>query len=92
MFSNEKISEMFTSKESVAETQKTLAALIDAREKALSHINEKDQMHGFSTMALHMESMALTMANNTISELYMKTLRLERELAELRAQSGHFSA
>ncbi|HCP9864527.1 TPA: hypothetical protein OF771_004981, partial [Escherichia coli] len=79
-------------KESVAEIQKTLAAMINAREKALTHINEKDQIHGFSTMALHMESMALAIANNTISELYMKILRLERELAELRAQSGRFSA
>ncbi|WP_097740972.1 hypothetical protein [Escherichia coli] len=92
MFSNENMNEMFTAKESVAEIQKTLAAMINAREKALTHINEKDQMHGFSTMALRMESMALTIANHTISELYIKTLRLERELAELRAQSGRFSA
>ncbi|MEB7738455.1 hypothetical protein NGB58_04060 [Escherichia coli] len=92
MFSNEKISEMFTSKESVAETQKTLTAMIDAREKTLSRIDKKDPTQNLPTMALHMESMALTIANNIISELYMKTLRLERELAELREKSGHFSA
>ncbi|MBF6012205.1 hypothetical protein HQJ02_02190, partial [Escherichia coli] len=43
-------------------------------------------------MALQMQSMAMVTAKQTISELYMKNLRLERELAELRTQSGQFSA
>lgn len=90
MFSNEKMNEMFTSQESVEAIQKELNALIKVTEKTLSHMNEKEQIQGFSAMALRMQSMVLTMANHTISELYMKTLRLERELEALRAQPGRF--
>ncbi|MBB9356889.1 hypothetical protein FSI32_027480, partial [Escherichia coli] len=56
-------------------------------------ISETDKDNHFATyIALQMQSMTMTIANQTISELYMKTLRLERELAELRAQSGQFLA
>ena len=92
MFSNEKMNEMFTSQESVEAIQKELNALIKVTEKTLSRMNEKEQIQGFSAMALRMQSMVLTMANHTISELYMKTLRLERELEALRGQPGRFSA
>ncbi|HBA6943249.1 TPA: hypothetical protein J1W36_004490 [Escherichia coli] len=87
MFSNEKMNEMFTSQESVEAIQKELNALIKVTEKTLSRMNEKEQIQGFYAMALRMQSMVLTMANHTISELYMKTLRLERELEALRGGS-----
>ncbi|EFH7152455.1 hypothetical protein GMH39_01095 [Escherichia coli] len=92
MFGNEKISEMFTSQESVKATQEQLKAIIEVTDRTLSRMNEKDPKQTVSVLALRTQSIALTMANHTISELYMKTLRLEHELAELRAQSGQFSA
>ena len=55
-------------------------------------MNEKDPQQTVSVLALRTQYLALTMANHTISELYMKTLRLERELEALRAQSCRFSA
>ena len=92
MFSNEKMNEMFTSKESVENTQEQLKVIIEVTDRTLSRVNEKDPQQTVSVLALRTQSLALTMANHTISELYMKTLRLERELEALRAQSCRFSA
>ncbi|HBK2906547.1 TPA: hypothetical protein ACSV9M_003438 [Escherichia coli] len=92
MFSNEKMNEMFTSQESVENTQEQLKVIIEVTDRTLSGMNEKDPQQTVSVLALRTQSLALTMANHTISELYMKTLRLERELEALRAQSCRFSA
>ncbi|EFN8406246.1 TPA: hypothetical protein N7B85_003333 [Escherichia coli] len=92
MFSNEKMNEMFTSQESVENTQEQLKVIIEVTDRTLSRVNEKDPQQTVSVLALRTQSLALTMANHTISELYMKTLRLERELEALRAQSCRFSA
>ncbi|MDM8917903.1 hypothetical protein QU870_15200 [Escherichia coli] len=92
MFSNEKMNEMFTSQESVENTQEQLKVIIEVTDRTLSRVNEKDPQQSVSVLALRTQSLALTMANHTISELYMKTLRLERELEALRAQSCRFSA
>ena len=92
MFSNEKMNEMFTSQESVENTQEQLKVIIEVTDRTLSRMNEKDPQQTVSVLALRTQSLALTMANHTISELYMKTLRLERELEALRAQSCRCSA
>ena len=92
MFSNEKMNEMFISQESVENTQEQLKVIIEVTDRTLSGMNEKDPQQTVSVLALRTQSLALTMANHTISELYMKTLRLERELEALRAQSCRFSA
>lgn len=92
MFSNEKMNEMFTSQESVENTQEQLKVIIEVTDRTLSRVNEKAPQQTVSVLALRTQSLALTMANHTISELYMKTLRLERELEALRAQSCRFSA
>ncbi|HCN8332948.1 TPA: hypothetical protein ACGPKT_003371 [Escherichia coli] len=92
MFSNEKMNEMFTSQESVENTQEQLKVIIEVTDRTLSRVNEKDPQQTVSVLALRTQYLALTMANHTISELYMKTLRLERELEALRAQSCRFSA
>ncbi|EKK2312639.1 hypothetical protein OQA07_003444 [Escherichia coli O4] len=77
------INKLFTDPAHIELTQKTLTEITNALDERIS---ETDKDNHFATyMALQMQSM-------TISELYMKTLRLERELAELRAQSGQFSA
>ncbi|EKM2696002.1 hypothetical protein RZ207_000502 [Escherichia coli] len=84
------INKLFTSPAHIELTQKTLTEITNALDERIS---ETDKDNHFAThMALQMQSMTMTIANQTISELYMKTLRLERELAELRAQSGQFSA
>ncbi|EFB6518880.1 hypothetical protein NVA38_005309 [Escherichia coli] len=84
------INKLFTSPTHIELTQKTLTEITNALDERIS---ETDKDNHFATyMALQMQSMTMTIANQTISELYMKTLRLERELAELRAQSGQFSA
>ncbi|EPU5103463.1 hypothetical protein ACVXF8_005122, partial [Escherichia coli] len=83
------INKLFTSPAHIELTQKTLTEITNALDERIS---ETDKDNHFAThMALKMQSMAMVIANQTISELYMKTLRLERELAELRA-SGQFSA
>ncbi|MFG5876128.1 hypothetical protein [Escherichia coli] len=92
MFGNEKISEMFTSKEVITATQKALAELINAREKMLSEMDDDNGPLFFISQTMQMENMLMTSANNIIGALHAKTLRLERELAELLAQSGRFSA
>lgn len=92
MFSNEKMNEMFTSQESVENTQEQLKAIIEVTDRTLSRMNKKDPAQTVSVLALRTQYLALTMANHTISELYIKTLRLGRELEALRAQSGRFSA
>ncbi|EKQ6924075.1 hypothetical protein P6E23_005241, partial [Escherichia coli] len=79
------INKLFTSPTHIELTQKTLTEITNALDERIS---ETDKDNHFATyMALQMQSMTMTIANQTISELYMKTLRLERELAELRAQS-----
>ena len=84
------INKLFTSPAHIELTQKALTEITNALDERIS---ETDKDNHFATyMALQMQSMTMTIANKTISELYMKTLRLERELAELRAQSGQFSA
>ncbi|MEF9762108.1 hypothetical protein RBH48_27000 [Escherichia coli] len=84
------MNKLFTSPAHIELTQKTLTEITNALDERIS---ETDKDNHFATyMALQMQSMTMTIANQTISELYMKTLRLERELAELRAQSGQFSA
>ena len=92
MCSNEKISEMFTSKEVITATQKALAELINARKKLLSEMDDDNSPSFFFSQTVQIENMLMTSANNIIGALHAKTLRLERELAELRAQSGRFSA
>ncbi|HAX1982271.1 TPA: hypothetical protein JW546_004018 [Escherichia coli] len=84
------INKLFTRPAHIELTQKALTEITNALDERIS---ETDKDNHFATyMALQMQSMTMTIANQTISELYMKTLRLERELAELRAQSGQFSA
>lgn len=84
------INKLFTSPAHIELTQKTLTEITNALDERIS---ETDKDNHFATyIALQMQSMTMTIANQTISELYMKTLRLERELAELRAQSGQFLA
>ncbi|EEX2687265.1 hypothetical protein GR193_RS23995 [Escherichia coli] len=84
------INKLFTDPAHIELTQKTLTEITNALDERISEI-DKDK-HFATHMALKMQSMAMVIANQTISELYMKNLRLERELAELRAQSGQFSA
>ncbi|EER5391040.1 hypothetical protein A5U30_004221 [Escherichia coli] len=84
------INKLFTDPAHIELTQKTLTEITNALDERIS---ETDKDNHFATyIALQMQSMTMTIANQTISELYMKTLRLERELAELRAQSGQFLA
>lgn len=84
------INKLFTDPEHIEFTQKTLTEITNVLDERISEI-DKDK-HFATYMALQMQGMAMVTAKQTISELYMKNLRLERELAELRAQSGQFSA
>ncbi|HHP5961611.1 TPA: hypothetical protein ACSE14_005381 [Escherichia coli] len=78
------INKLFTDPAHIELTKKTLTEITNALDEKISEI-DKDK-HFATYMALQMQSMAMVTAKQTISELYMKTLRLERELAELRAQ------
>ncbi|EKP1521421.1 hypothetical protein ACM5G3_004313 [Escherichia coli] len=84
------INKLFTDPAHIELTQKTLTEITNVLDERISEI-DKDK-HFATYMALQIQSMAMVTAKQTISELYMKNLRLERELAELRAQSGQFSA
>ncbi|HHY9709603.1 TPA: hypothetical protein ACV79A_001684 [Escherichia coli] len=84
------INKLFTDPAHIELTQKTLTEITNVLDERISEI-DKDK-HFATYMTLQMQSMTMVTAKQTISELYMKNLRLERELAELRAQSGQFSA
>ncbi|HIB7218547.1 TPA: hypothetical protein ACWXMZ_001944 [Escherichia coli] len=86
------INKLFTDPAHIELTQKTLTEITNALDERISEIDKDKDKHFATYMALQMQSMAMVTAKQTISELYMKNLRLERELAELRAQSGQFSA
>ncbi|MDM4043782.1 hypothetical protein, partial [Escherichia coli] len=77
------INKLFTDPAHIELTQKTLTEITNVLDERISEI-DKDK-HFATHMALQMQSMAMVTAKQTISELYMKNLRLERELAELRA-------
>ncbi|HHY9717496.1 TPA: hypothetical protein ACV8DA_001462 [Escherichia coli] len=78
------INKLFTDPAHIELTQKTLTEITNVLDERISEI-DKDK-HFATYMALQMQSMAMVIANQTISELYMENLCLERELAELRAQ------
>lgn len=78
------INKLFTDPAHIELTQKTLTEITNVLDERISEI-DKDK-HFATYMALQMQSMAMATAKQTISGLYMKNLRLERELAELRAQ------
>lgn len=78
------INKLFTDPAHIESTQKMLTEITNALDERISGI-DKDN-HSSTYMTLKIQSMAMVIANQTISELYMENLCLERELAELRAQ------